>query len=137
LADNAHSAGSEESRLLESAGLGWVQNLRLDAALPCPTGHGLIASDHAVQRYRERIEHVSEPLARQRIAQLCAGATFRPQPPTWHDGVLRPGTCYGTVAGLPDVCLVAAGRVVLTVITRRSVQLTRELRLRVEGIDGT
>ena len=72
-----------------------------------------VASTHAVQRYRERVEGVSRRLAARRLRSLLATAQWLSRPLPWTDVVLH-----------PDVCLLLRGRVLVTVLSRRFLRRT-------------
>src|SRR4051794_36284800 len=92
-------------------------------ALPDPdlvTAPGvLVLSDHAIQRYRERVEGVARKLAARRLDQLACTAAWRARPLAWTRVVLHPGVIYGYSAFRRDVCLFAHDGTLVTVMSRR------------------
>jgi len=89
-----------------------AQEIRIDAG-------SVLLSPHAVQRYRERVEHVSRPLAVRRLGRLLAGAEWQRRPRAWTTAVLHPDVIYGYSPDRPDVCLLVRKRVLVTVLSRR------------------
>ena len=80
----------------------------------------LLISDHAVQRYRERVERVPRWLALRRLRAYGGSAAWARRPPAWtHLQVLHGATIYGSPPARPDVCLLARDGVVVTVLSRR------------------
>src|SRR6478672_6239989 len=65
----------------------------------------VVISDHAIQRYRERVEGVSRKLAARRLHELAHSAAWRARPLAWTRVVLHPGVIYGYSVVRPDVCL--------------------------------
>ena len=79
----------------------------------------LLITDHAVQRYRERVERVPRWLALRRIRAMIRTASWASRPRSWMTVVLHPGTVYGYGAARPDVCLLVRDAAVVTVLSRR------------------
>ena len=80
----------------------------------------LLISDHAVQRYRERVERVPRWLALRRLRTYSGSASWTRRPPAWtHLQVLHSDTVYGSPPARPDVCLLARDGAVVTVLSRR------------------
>lgn len=79
----------------------------------------LAISDHAVQRYRERVERVPRKLAGRRLDVLACSATWTARPRSWTRVVLHPKVIYGYSSVRPDVCLLVRGGVLVTVLSRR------------------
>lgn len=82
-------------------------------------GGGLAVSDHAVLRYRERVERIPRVRARRRLQDLASGAVWQDVPREWMTVVLHPGTHYGYPSGRPDVCLLEREGFVVTVMSDR------------------
>ena len=83
-------------------------------------GDDLVVTDHAVRRYRERVERVPRWLATRRIRALASSAAWRARPAPWMQIVIRPGVIYGYSPVRPDVGLLVRDSAVLTVLSRRS-----------------
>ena len=79
----------------------------------------LLITDHAVQRYRERVERVPRWLALRRIRAMIRTASWTSRPRSWMAVVLHSGTVYGYGAARPDVCLLVRDAAVVTVLSRR------------------
>jgi hypothetical protein len=79
----------------------------------------LVISDHAIQRYRERVEGVPRKLAARRLDELARTAAWRARPLAWTRVVLHPGVIYGYSVVRRDVCLFAHDGTLLTVMSRR------------------
>lgn len=90
-------------------------------------------SDHAVKRYRERVEGVPRKLAVRRLDSLAGSATWRARPLGWTRVVLYPGVIYGYSSIRPDVCLLARDGVLLTVLSRRFLSEAEARGARVAG----
>ena len=88
-------------------------------------GGGLAVSDHAVLRYRERVEGIPRVRARRRLADLAAEAVWQDAPREWMTVVLHPGTHYGYASGRPDVCLLEREGFVVTVLSERFLRQQR------------
>lgn len=89
-----------------------------DADLPIE-GAGLVVTDHAVQRYRERVEGVAPRRAVHRLRQFAESARWRSRPQAWTRVLLHPGVVYGYSRAYPGVCLLVRSGAVVTVVTRR------------------
>ena len=76
----------------------------------------LLITDHAVQRYRERVERVPRWLALRRIRAMIRTASWTSRPRSWMAVVLHSGTVYGYGAARPDVCLLVRDAAVVTVL---------------------
>ena len=79
----------------------------------------LTITEHAVQRYRERVERVPRWLALRRIRAMIRTASWTSRPCSWMAVVLHPGTVYGYGAARPDVCLLVRDGAVVTVLSHR------------------
>jgi hypothetical protein len=79
----------------------------------------LAVTPHAVQRYRERVEGVSRPVAVRRIQHLLATAQWRSRPRPWTLVVLHPHAIYGYSVDRPDVCLLMRPQVLVMALSRR------------------
>lgn len=79
----------------------------------------LLITDHAVQRYRERVERVPRWLALQRIRAMIPTVSWTFRPRGWMTVVLHPDTIYGYGTSRPDVCLLVRDSAVVTVLSRR------------------
>ena len=88
-------------------------------------GGDLAVSDHAVLRYRQRVEGIPRVRARHRMGELAAAADWEGRPRSWMPVVLHPGTVYGYPTARPDVCLLERDGFIVTVLSKRF--------LRVEG----
>jgi hypothetical protein len=82
-------------------------------------GDGLAVSDHAVLRYRERVERIPRVRARRRVQELAAEAVWEYQPRDWMTVVLHPNTVYGYPPRRLDVCLLERDGFVVTVLSER------------------
>ena len=82
-------------------------------------GDGLAVSDHAVMRYRERVERIARARARRSVQQLADEAVWEGEPRNWMTIVLHPDTFYGYPPGRLDVCLLERGGCVVTVLSQR------------------
>lgn len=91
-------------------------------------GDGPAVSDHAVLRYRERVERVPRVRARQRLQQLASHAVWEDAPRDWMTILLHPGTCYGYPDQRPDVCLLEREGWVVTVLSERYLRQEAEAR---------
>jgi hypothetical protein len=89
-------------------------------------------SQHAVQRYTDRVDRATSPaVARLRIAQILALGRWRPSPRHWMSGASRrPGTRFVYWAELPSVCVIVVEGTAVTLVTR---ELTRGPRMRPPG----
>ncbi|MBL8927469.1 MAG: hypothetical protein JNM77_14695 [Pseudonocardia sp.] len=87
--------------------------------VPAPDPTRLLITDHAVLRYRERVERVPRWLALRRIRAMCSTASWTFRPHSWMTVVLHPATVYGYGAARPDVCLLVRDGAVVTVLSRR------------------
>lgn len=79
----------------------------------------LSIADHAVRRYRERVERVPRWLALRRIGAMIDTAAWESRPRSWMPVVLHQGTVYAYGAARPDVCLLVRDAAVVTVLSRR------------------
>jgi hypothetical protein len=85
-------------------------------------------SHHAVERYRSRVEDVTEPVARHAIEDLLTDARLRPTPRHW----MRQRTSYGSGVRFgyspraPEIALVLRSATVATVLTRSMFRPTTE-----------
>lgn len=82
-------------------------------------GGGLAVSDHAVLRYRERVERVPRVRARRRLQELAEDAVWEGAPRDWMTVVLHPNTVYGYPPRRLDVCLLERDGFVVTVVSKR------------------
>ena len=85
-------------------------------------------SQHAVQRYSDRVDRASPPaVARLQIAEILARGRWRAWPRHWMRGTSSPpGTRFVYWAELPGVCVIVIEGTAVTLITR---QLTRARRM--------
>jgi hypothetical protein len=85
-------------------------------------------SNHAIERYRSRVEDVSEPVARTAIEELLKDARLRPTPRHW----MRARTNYGSGVRFgyspraSHVALVVRDSTVATVLTRSMFRRTTD-----------
>jgi len=82
-------------------------------------GDGPAVSDHAVLRYRERVESLPRVRARRRLEDLAATAEWQDLPRRWTTLLLHPGTHYGYPTRRRDVCLLERDGIVVTVLSER------------------
>ena len=77
-------------------------------------------SRHAVERYIERVDpRLDARQAAEAIREIWRSGRARPRPRWWSSRMgERPGTRYVYSAADADVCLIAAGRCVVTVQSR-------------------
>ena len=77
-------------------------------------------SQHAVARYRSRVDDVSEPVARSAIEELLKDVRLRPTPRHWmrHRTTYGSGVRFGYSPRAPHVALVLRSSTVATVLTR-------------------
>ena len=98
-------------------------------ALPedCPEIHGaeLTISQHAIQRYQERVEAMCRGRAERQLRRLVLDAHWYPLPRPWTQIVIHPGSHYGYSPRRADVCLVEREGVVRTVLSQMTVSSER------------
>lgn len=82
-------------------------------------GDGPAVSDHAVLRYRQRVERIPQVRARRRLQSLALEALWQDVPRDWMTVVLHPGTHYGYSDRRPDVCLLEREGWLVTVLSER------------------
>lgn len=79
----------------------------------------LVISDHAVARFRERVEGLPRRCARRRMVRLLADSEWQRYPARWARVVLHDGVRYGFPRSRPDVCFLVRDEIVLTVLSRK------------------
>jgi hypothetical protein len=94
-----------------------------------------IISRHAIDRYRERVDPSARPRdAAARISRILDSATARPRPRHWmRIAATAPGTSYLYSAAYPNVGLVVANGVVVTLHSRLT---CKSWSRRWTGLDG-
>ncbi len=75
-------------------------------------------SNHAIERYIQRVEPVSAAVAARRLATLAARATRRPTPRHWMNTVSATGALFLYPTEDSDVCLILKGDTIVTVYSR-------------------
>lgn len=75
-------------------------------------------SQHAVDRYRQRVANVTPGEAARRLADLAADATRRPTPRRWTGAAPGPGVLFLYPHADSDICLVLKRSTVVTVFSR-------------------
>jgi hypothetical protein len=96
-------------------------------------GNDLAVSDHAVLRYRQRVERIPRVQARRRLQGLAAMARWQELPRRWTALVLHPGTHYGYLSHRPDVGLLEREGVVVTVLSERFLRQQWQPRPKPDG----
>ena len=79
----------------------------------------VVVSEHAVQRYQERVERVPRTRALRRVQALAAEAGWERRPRRWMTIDLQDHTFYGYPLHRPDVCLLLRYDRVVTVLSRK------------------
>jgi hypothetical protein len=81
----------------------------------------LVISDHAVQRYRERVDPAATELnARLAMARIVTTGTVCPRPRRWtRVAGYRAGTSYVYSAEAPGICVAVRDGMVRTIFSRR------------------
>lgn len=98
------------------------------SALSLPTGtvtldsRRLTVSDHAVLRYRQRVERLSRRQARRRLVDLVVDTEWEIRPRGWMPIVLHDDTHFGYPTRRLDVCLLERNGVIVTVLSWRFLQ---------------
>lgn len=75
-------------------------------------------SQHAIDRYRQRVEPVDAATAADRLADMAAASTRRPTPRQWTEVAPTPGVLFLYPHGSSDVCLVMKNNTIITVFSR-------------------
>ena len=75
-------------------------------------------TQHAADRYRQRVEDISSVEAARRLAFLASDATRRPTPRRWTTVESKPGILFLYPHSDPDVCLIVKNDTVVTVLSR-------------------
>lgn len=84
---------------------------------PHPTQQPRI-SQHAIDRYRQRVAAVTTAEAARRLAEFASDSTRRPTPRRWTEVAPAPGVLFLYPHADSDVCLVMKGNTVVTVFSR-------------------
>jgi hypothetical protein len=79
----------------------------------------LVVSEHALARYRERVESLPRARARRALQRLLGQAEWTVRPRRWMPIVLHDGVRYGYPLTRPDVCLLVREEFVVTVMSKR------------------
>lgn len=85
---------------------------------PDPKAPQLRISQHAIDRYRQRVADVSVTEAARRLAELAPDSTGRPRPRRWTNVAPGPGILFLYPHTDSDICLVVKGNTVVTVFSR-------------------
>jgi hypothetical protein len=75
-------------------------------------------SQHAIDRYRQRVAPVGPAEAAQRLAEFAADSTRRPTPRRWTEAAPSPGVLFLYPHADSDICLVMKGNTIVTVFSR-------------------
>src|SRR5579859_515683 len=75
-------------------------------------------SQHAIDRYRQRVELVDAATAADRLADMAAASNRRPTPRQWTEVAPAPGVLFLYPHDSSDVCLVMKGNTIVTVFSR-------------------
>ena len=94
--------------------------------VPRSTAQTLTISQHAIQRYQERVEAMCRGRAERQLRRLVLDAHWYPLPRPWTQIVIHPGSHYGYSPRRADVCLVERDGVVRTVLSRMTVSAQRQ-----------
>lgn len=99
----------------------WValQQLALPEGAPQLNIDDLRVSEHAVLRYRQRVDALPRGHARRRLEQLVPDTQWQTLPRDWMLIMFRSGTYYGYPSHRPDVCLLEREGFVVTVLSQR------------------
>ncbi len=102
-------------------------------------GDGLAVSNHAVLRYRQRVERIPRVRARQRLQALAEDAVWQGVPRDWMTIVLHPDTAYGYPKHRTDVCLLEREGFVVTVLSERFLrqQINTNARRRLRSVTSS
>lgn len=93
-------------------------NPTISAPQPAIAGHPIRISQHAVQRYQERVDPAAPAvIASAAIHQILSTGSVRPQPRDWTTCRVEPGMRFVYSADGEDVCLVLRDLTVVTVLT--------------------
>lgn len=85
---------------------------------PAPAGDQIRISQHAIQRYQERVDASSSvAIAVGAMRQILATGSARPRPRNWTTSRAEPGMRWIYAADRPDICLVVRNSTVVTVLT--------------------
>jgi hypothetical protein len=85
---------------------------------PTAAGDQIRISEHAIQRYQERVDASSSvAVAVGAMRQILTTGTARPRPRNWTTSRAEPAMRWIYAAERPDICLVVRNSTVVTVLT--------------------
>ena len=85
---------------------------------PAPAGDQIRISQHAIQRYQERVDASSSvAVAVGAMRQILTTGSARPRPRNWTTSRAEPAMRWIYGAERPDICLVVRNSTVVTLLT--------------------